>query len=257
MSSTPHAAALGTAVVTGGGRGLGRAIAHRLRADGYDLLVVDRDGDTAARVADEVGGRSATIDVTDAEAMAGLTDLAPECTALVSNAALTLFTTLLQTPADQARLIMDLNVLAPLFGAQALAPTIAANGGGAIVNLSSITARAHPPATGVYSASKAALEQLTRGLALELGSSGVRVNAVAPGTIPTEGSTDHYGQGDTLARRAAVHPLGRLGKPDDIANAVSWFCSPESSYVTGQVLAVDGGYLISIGQLFRLARGDA
>ena len=247
----------GTAVVTGAGRGIGRTVAHRLRRDGYDLLVVDRDGDTAAGVAAEVEGRSAVIDVTDADAVATLTALAPECTALINNAALTLYTSLLETPIQEARLVLDVNLVAMLSGAQALAPTIAANGGGAIVNLSSITARAHPPNTGMYSASKAAVEQLTRGLALELGPSGVRVNAVAPGTVPTEGSHAHYGQGDTLARRAAVHPLGRLGVTDDIANAVSWFCSPESSYVTGQVLAVDGGYLISQGQLFRLARGTA
>ena len=247
----------GTAVVTGAGRGIGRTVAHRLRRDGYDLLVVDRDGDTAAGVAAEVEGRSAVIDVTDADAVATLTALAPECTALINNAALTLYTSLLETPIQEARLVLDVNLVAMLSGAQALAPTIAANGGGAIVNLSSITAWAHPPNTGMYSASKAAVEQLTRGLALELGPSGVRVNAVAPGTVPTEGSHAHYGQGDTLARRAAVHPLGRLGVTDDIANAVSWFCSPESSYVTGQVLAVDGGYLISQGQLFRLARGTA
>lgn len=247
----------GTAVVTGAGRGIGRTVAHRLRRDGYDLLVVDRDGDTAACVAAEVEGRSAVIDVTDADAVATLTALAPECTALINNAALTLYTSLLETPVHEARLVLDVNLVAMLSGAQALAPTIAANGGGAIVNLSSITARAHPPNTGLYSASKAAVEQLTRGLALELGPAGVRVNAVAPGTVPTEGSHAHYGQGDTLTRRAAVHPLGRLGVTDDIANAVSWFCSPESSYVTGQVLAVDGGYLISQGQLFRLARGTA
>lgn len=254
--SAVAAGSRGTAVVTGGGRGIGRAVAHRLTADGFDLLVVDRDGDTAAAVASEIGGRSAQVDVTDAEAVATLTALAPECTALVNNAALTLYTSLLETPVDQARLVMDVNVIAMLSGAQALAPTIAANGGGAIVNLSSITARAHPPGTGIYSASKAAVEQLTRGLALELGHLGVRVNAVAPGTVPTEGSGEHYGEAEKLARRAAVHPLGRLGVVDDIANAVSWFCSPESSYVTGQVLAVDGGYLVSIGQLFRRARGD-
>lgn len=247
----------GTAVVTGGGRGIGRTVSHRLRRDGYDILVVDQDGENAARVAAEVQGRSARIDVTDADAMTELTTLAPECTALVNNAALTLYTSLLETPIAEARLVMDVNVIAMLSGAQALAPTMAANGGGVMVNLSSITARAHPPGTGIYSASKAAVEHLTRGLALELGPLGIRVNSVAPGTVPTEGSGEHYGQDEKLARRAAVHPLGRLGETDDIANAVSWFCSPESSYVTGQVLAVDGGYLISTGQLFRLARGDA
>jgi NAD(P)-dependent dehydrogenase (short-subunit alcohol dehydrogenase family) len=246
----------GTAVVTGGGRGIGRAIAHRLHDDGYDVLVVDRDEKTARLVADEVHGRSQAIDVTDAEAMATLSDLAPECTALVSNAALTLYTPLLETPVDQARLVFDINVIGQLTGAQALAPVIAANGGGSIVNLSSITARSHPPSTGMYSPSKAAVEQLTRALALELGPSGVRVNAVAPGSVPTEGADEHYGEDDALSRRAGVLPLRRLGHIDDISSAVSWFCSAESSYVTGQILAVDGGFLVSNGQFFRLARGD-
>ena len=246
----------GTAVITGGGRGIGRAAAHRLRKDGYDILVADLDGDNARAVAEEVDGRAVTLDVTDADAMAVLAELAPECTALINNAALTLYTSLLETPVADARRVLDVNLVAMLVGAQVLAPVIGANGGGVLVNLSSITARSHPPSTGMYSSSKAAVEQLTRALAVELAPLDIRVNAVAPGSVPTEGSDEHYGVDDRQSRRAAVLPLRRLGNVEDISAAISWFCSPESSYVTGQILAVDGGFSVSTGTFFRLARGD-
>jgi gluconate 5-dehydrogenase len=137
---------------------------------------------------------------------------------------------------------------------RALAPLIEVNGGGAIVNISSITARSYAAGTSAYPLSKAAMEALTVGLATELGPRGIRVNAVAPGTIPTEGTGDHYGDAEAQRRRAAVLPLQRLGEPDDVAAAVSFLASPAASWITGQVLAVDGGFLASHGQFYRLAR---
>jgi len=244
----------GTAVVTGAGRGLGRAIARRLAADGFDLLVLDVVDDGLAEVAAEVGGRHLVLDVAEEEAVLALAEAAPEATVLVNNAAITPFGMLLEVSADDIRRIFDVNVVGPVTAAKALAPVIEANGGGSIVNLSSITARAYPPGTSAYSLSKAAVEQLTRGLAVDLGPRGIRVNAVAPGTIPTEGSGDHYGDDEARRRRSAVLPLQRLGVPEDIANAVAFLVSDEANWVTGQILSVDGGYAASHGRFYQLAR---
>jgi 3-oxoacyl-[acyl-carrier protein] reductase len=244
----------GTAVVTGAGRGLGRAIARRLAADGFDLLVLDRSDQGLADVAAEVGGRHLVLDVTDEQGVLALAEEAPECTVLVNNAAITPFASALETSAAQALEVFHVNVVGALTSVRALAPVIERNGGGSIVNLSSVTARSYPVGTSTYSPSKAAVDQLTRGLAVELGPRGIRVNAVAPGTVPTEGSGEHYGDEDLLRRRATVLPLQRLGAPEDIAAAVSFLCSADSGWITGQVLAVDGGFLASHGHFYRLAQ---
>lgn len=244
----------GTAVVTGAARGLGRAIARRLAGEGYDLLVIDRTEAGLSQTAAEVGGRHLVLDVTDEAGMLALADAAPATTLLVNNAAVTPFGSMLEIGAAEALHVFDVNVVGALTGARALAPVIERNGGGSIVNLSSITARSYPSGTSTYSLSKAAVEQLTRGLAVDLGPKGIRVNAVAPGTIPTEGTDAHYGDPDELRRRSEVLPLRRLGEPDDVASAVAFLASDQARWVTGQVLAVDGGYLASHGSFYRLAR---
>ncbi len=245
----------GTAVITGAGRGIGLAIARRFAADGYAVLMLDRAAEPMGRAAADLGARACVLDVTDAPAVSRLPGLAPDCSVLVNNAAVTLYTSLLETPAGDARAVLDVNVVGALLAAAALAPVMSARGGGSIVNLSSITAAAHPPGTGLYSASKAAVEALTRALAVELGPIGVRCNAVAPGTVPTEGSAGHYGDVDELAARAAILPIRRLGTGQDIAAAVAYLCSDEAGWITGEVLRVDGGYSVSAAQFARMARG--
>jgi 3-oxoacyl-[acyl-carrier protein] reductase len=245
---------LGTAVVTGAAQGIGRAVAERLLADGYEVLAVDVNADQVAHAAAELGCRGVALDVTDDEQVASLAALAPECTALVNNAAIQRYQDLLHTTHDEMRLILDVNVIAPVLAAQALVPVMSRNGGGSIVNLSSITSKAHPASTSLYPTSKAAINQLTQAMALEFGSHGVRCNAVGPGTVLTEGTAEHYGAEAAQALIAGCLPISRMGMPQDIANAISWFCSPEASWVTGQVLFVDGGYMSSHGQFFRWAR---
>ena len=209
-----------------------------------------------AQTAERVGGRSAVADVTDDAQIAALAELAPDCRVLVNNAALQTpgVVSLLDIDRPSALRMFDVNVLGVLGVTQIFAPVMAANGGGSVVNLSSTTARSHAAGTGVYAITKAAIDQLTRALAVELGPLGIRCNAVAPGATPTEGSADHYGDAEAQTRRAAPLPLGRLGTPPDIADAVAYFASPGSAYVTGQCIAVDGGLLAASGHFYRLAR---
>jgi 3-oxoacyl-[acyl-carrier protein] reductase len=145
-------------------------------------------------------------------------------------------------------------VLGPLILMQRLAPVMARSQGAAIVNVSSITAKYSPTGAGIYPASKAALEALTRVAAVEFGPLGIRCNAVGPGIIPTEGTLSHYGDETTRQRRGRTLPAGRYGRPEDVADVVAFFCSDDSRYVTGQVVYVDGGYTAAGAAFFRLAR---
>jgi len=244
----------GTAVITGAAQGIGRAIAVRLIADGYDVLAVDVNADALAAVSAELGCRRAVADVSDETQVAALAALAPECTALINNAAIQRYQDLLHTTKAEMTDVLAINVIGPILLAQAFVPAMRANGGGVIVNFSSITSVAPAAGTSVYPASKAAMNQITQAMAVEFGPLGIRVNSVAPGTVFTEGTAGHYGTDEARAAIGATLPLGRMGEPSDIADAVSFLCSPDSRWVTGQTLFVDGGYTASTGQFFRWAR---
>ena len=243
-----------TAVVTGAARGLGRAIAARLTADGFAVWAVDTDEAEVTKMAGEIGATACGLDVTDESAVGALAARLERCDALVNNAAIWRYTPLAATPADEARRVLDVNVIGPLLLMQRLVPVMARGEGGTIVNVSSITAKYSPTGAGVYPASKAALEALTRIAAVEFGPLGVRCNAVGPGIIPTEATLSHYGDEATRQRRGRTLPAGRYGAPEEIADAVAFFCSPDSRYVTGQVIYVDGGYTAAGADFFRLAR---
>ncbi len=243
-----------TAVVTGAARGLGRAISERLIADGFAVLAVDADRDETARMADEVGAISAPMDVTDLAAVDALVARLDRCDALINNAAVWRYTSLADTSVEDATRVLAVNVVAPLVLMQRLAPVLSRSESASIVNISSVTAKYNPTGAGVYPASKAALEALTRIAAVEFGAQGIRCNAVGPGIIPTEGTLSHYGDDETRSRRGRTLPAGRFGHPADVADVVAFFCSDDSRYVTGQVVYVDGGYTAAGADFFRRGR---
>jgi len=235
---------MATAVVTGAGQGLGKATAVRLAADGFTVVALDRNGDAAVTTAKEVGGTAHTVDVRDREAVVAVASEIGPIQVLINNAGIWRYSDLLSITPQDAHDVVDVNLLGTLWCIQAFAPLIAANGGGSIVNFSSVAAAIRAPSVGIYSASKAAIEELTGQAAQELASSGIRVNAVGPGSVLTEGSAPAY-EGDRLAARARMVPMGRIGAPDDVADVVSFLVSDAARYVTGQVVYVCGGVTAS------------
>ncbi len=237
---------MGTALVTGAGRGLGRATASRLGRDGHDVIVVDLDRERARVTAGELkaalgtGVTAEQCDVSDPDAVNAMAERVGPVDVLVNNAGIWRFSSLLDMPVADARAVIDVNVLGTLWCSLAFVPGMAARGGGAIVNLSSGAAVTNSPGIGVYPASKAAVEALTKQMALEFGPMGIRVNAVGPGLIVTEGTAANY-EGERRNERAAKIPMQRVGEPSDIADTIAWLVSPDARYVTGQVVYVDGG----------------
>lgn len=218
------------AVVTGAAGAIGSVICQRLAADGYQVTGLDvAPGDGVV-----------ACDVADADQVAAVAERCGPAEVLVNCAGLWRFAPLEEvSPADFAR-VLQVNLIGAFNTTVSFGPAMLQRGRGSIVNIVSIAAAHANPAVGAYSASKAGLVALTRQTALEWGPRGVRANAVGPGLIPTEGA-GLYGDDDVRARRAAAVPLGRLGTPADIAEAVSFLASERASYITGQVLYVDGG----------------
>ena len=229
-----------TALVTGASRGIGRAIAVELAAAGATVVVGYRSGqDEAEEVATEIGGRAVQADVSDAASAIALVEAAGDIDILVNNAGLTRDGLLARMSDEDWRTVIDTNLSSVFYTCRAVARPMMKKRAGAIVNVSSIVGVHGNWGQTNYAASKAGIIGFTKSLAKELGSRNVRANVVAPGYVQTQ-LTDVLPEEATAAMLQQT-PLGRLGEPEDVARAVRFLASDEASFVTGEVVLVDGG----------------
>lgn len=240
------------ALVTGSTRGIGRAIAKGLAAQGARVVISSEDAADTARVTAELGQPGHACDVADDAALARLVDFAVAelggIDLLVCNAGITgragPFATI--DMADHDR-VMAINLRSQVVLCNLALPHIAARGGGSVVLVSSLAGLRGNGAINAYALAKAGVAQLARNLAVEWGPRGVRVNAVSPGFIATDLSQPLLGDPAFMARRMAQTPLRRPGKAEEVAGAVLFLASAAAGFVTGHNLVVDGGTLVTDG----------
>ena len=247
---------LNVAVITGAGQGIGKAIAQRLARDGFAVAIVDINADALNEVKKEIEGLGGKVlalkaDLTKLDEIQKAIKQSAEwgqLTVLVNNAGRVLITPFLEISENEWDTIMTLNLKTVFFATQFAAKHM--QNGGRIVNLSSISGRSGRSDQPHYAAAKCAVISLTQSAALAFAAQGINVNAVCPGVVDTPMTTGIHEvrsaalgitPQESLARMVAKIPLGRLEKTDDVANAISFLCSPDASYITGQSLNVCGG----------------
>ena len=239
-----------SAIVTGAGSGIGRAVALTLAANGAAVVIGDVRQEAADAVVAEIreaGGTAVAVvgDVSDPAVGVAAVEAAEALAPLriaVNNAGIGGAAAVVgEYPIDSWRQVIDINLNAVFYGTRAQAPVIAKNGGGAIVNISSVLGSVGIPMSSAYVTAKHGVVGLTKNAALEYGAQGVRVNAVGPGFIHTP-LVDANLDADAQAGLAAQHALGRLGDPQEVANIVAFLASDAASFVSGSYHLVDGGY---------------
>ncbi|BCX03916.1 MAG: 3-oxoacyl-ACP reductase [Candidatus Roseilinea sp.] len=245
---------LPVAVITGAAGGIGKGCAIQLAADGYAVVIADLRGEAAQATAEAFAaqGRRALavpVDITDPDACAAMIARAVEAfgrvDVLVNSAGISKPEPSLDVSPESWRRMIEVQLNGVFFASQAAGRQMVKQGwGGCIVNISSINAEAAFPMRTAYSCAKAGVNMMTKTLAIEWAQYGIRVNAVGPCHTETEMTAENIRRGavsvDVLKKRI---PLGRLAKVEDVANAVSFLCSPKAAFITGHALYVDGGYL--------------
>jgi NAD(P)-dependent dehydrogenase (short-subunit alcohol dehydrogenase family) len=236
-----------TAIVTGASRGIGAATAVALDRAGCRVALVGRDATSLRTVADRLGNEPVVIEADLAE---------PDAAASVADRALAALghvRVLVNNAADAARLptvdldaalidrMLAVNVRAPLLLVAALVPSMTEQGGGSIINVSSVSSLVGTPRRAAYAASKGGLDAATRSLAMELGPAGIRVNAVAPGVVDTALWARNKAIPGVVEGVERQTPLRRWGRPDDIADVIAFLASDAARFVTGEIISVDGG----------------
>ena len=242
------------ALVSGASKGIGSACARELAALGADVLLVARDEAVLEHARDELAEEfgeteffTFAADVADAEqrleVFDWISDLDVELSLLINNAGGNVTRPTLDYTMDEVRALVETNVLSAFEMSRLAHPYLAEHGNAAIVNIASVSGLIHVRSGSPYGMTKAAIVQLTRNLACEWAEDGIRVNAVAPWYIRTQRTEGSLADPDYLDEVLERTPMGRIGEPDEVAGAVAFLCLPASSYVTGECIAVDGGFL--------------
>jgi NAD(P)-dependent dehydrogenase (short-subunit alcohol dehydrogenase family) len=246
------------AIVTGAARGIGRATALLFNEAGADLLLIDRDEEELRRTAADLrpAGRSIIVaaDVSDSAAIHGAVIAARgelgAIDILVNNAALQIpGGTVVDATAEDWDRFIAVNLKGPAFLAREVIPLMQAGAGGSIVNIGSLSSVVVFPGQAVYAATKGAILQLTRAIAVDFGPAAIRCNCICPGPVlagPVLAgrSVEETARDPAVVELAAQHPLGRLARPEDIAQAVLFLAGPYSTHITGAMIVVDGGFSI-------------
>ncbi|MFM9368353.1 SDR family NAD(P)-dependent oxidoreductase [Streptomyces sp. Da 82-17] len=249
-------------IVTGAARGQGEQEARLFAEEGARVVladVLDEQGEAVAKELGEQWARYVHLDVSSeadwTAAVAAAKDAFGKVDGLVNNAGILRFNALVDTPLEEFMQVVNVNQVGCFLGIRAVAPAIAEAGGGTIVNTASYTAMTGMAAVGTYAATKHAILGLTRVAAMELADSGIRVNAVCPGAIDTAMSNPAQldPDADPEATSAALDelyrklvPLGRVGRPREVADLALFLSGPDSSYITGQPFVIDGGWLAGV-----------
>lgn len=240
-------------LITGGTSGIGRAAAIEFARHGAKVVVTGRrveEGQKTVELVNAAGGNGYFVagDVSkDADVKRMVDETLSKFGRLdiaFNNAGIELFQPLLDADAAESQRVFDINVMGVLYSLKHEAAAMLKTGGGAIVNTSSIAGQIGFMGASVYTASKHAVDGLTRTAALEWAKAGIRVNSVAPGAIQSEMTDRAFGDGESDQKKfiASLHPIGRMGNVDEVAKAVVWLASPAASFITGTILPIDGGF---------------
>jgi len=239
-------------VVTGGSRGIGRAIVDKALAAGYRVAVIDVDARALAAMTEDIGSPdvfTANVDITDVAAVESwVSSLVADVgvpAALVNNAGIVRMTRLEDVSIEDWRAVVDVNLTGTFVVTQRVGRRMIANGGGSIVSIGSIASQAWTVGGAGYPPTKAGIAMLMQGAAIEWGPHGIRANTVSPGYTQTPMTSPIFADPVSGGPRLARVALGRIAQPSEIADVVLYLCSPQASYLTGQNIVVDGGVTIS------------